>query len=417
MSKIVFQLGNNAQLSRAEIDAVFGMSEKGIETKNFYEVSLPKQVVRKKFGALGGSVRAFEKKFEGETFGEVLNEIKKDIQKNATAGKKMRIGSFFFPKSIEKKFSDFAKKTKLFAKENEISLRIVNRGSQNLDSSAVLKEKILAEGNAEYGIIQQQKKWWLLKTLEIQSVEGFIERDMKKPVRDMQVGMMPPKMARMMINIARENGNLPEKIYDPFCGTGTVLLEAMDMDLKISGSDLSMKMVEATEKNTKWLFEKMNREELQSTREREKFYGEKGNKNPFFINDIFKKDAQSRFSPEDAKRIRGAIVVAEGYLGRIFQRPITEDQFWGQKDELFPMYRKFLFACNEAKIQKIVFGFPFWRGEDQKYSFSQKLCEFLEKLGYSSNHITSYMREGQVVGREIIVFQKTKKITEGSSEE
>lgn len=406
MSKIVFQLGNNSELSRAEIDSVF-VCRDGITTKNFYEVNIPKQMVRRKFHELGGSVRAFEKKFEGETFGEVLAEIKKDIKKNAVEGKKMRIGSFFFPKSVGQKFSDFAKKTKLFAKEEGISLRIVNRGSQNLDSSAVIKEKILNDGNAEYGIIQQQKKWWLLRTLEIQEVEGFVQRDMKKPVRDMKVGMMPPKMARMMINIARnEEGELPSKVYDPFCGTGTVLLEALDLDIKISGSDLSMKMVEATEKNTKWLFEEMNKEDLKASRAQEKFSGEKGHANPLFINDIFKKDAQKNFSSDDQKRIRGAVVVAEGFLGKIFSRPISEEQFWEQKDELFPLYRKFLFALSEAKVKKIIFGFPFWKGVEKRYSFSQKLQEFLEKMGYESNHITSYIREGQVVGREIIIFEK-----------
>jgi len=291
----------------------------------------------------------------------------------------------FFPDFITRKFSDFAKKIKLHTKENNISLRIVNRGSQNLDSNAVLKEKLLEFGHTEYGIIQQQKKWWLLKTLEIQEVTGFVQRDMKKPVRDMQVGMMPPKMARMMINIARnEEGELPSKVYDPFCGTGTVLLEAMDMGIKISGSDLSMKMVEATEKNTTWLFNQQNKEDLVLAAQREKFSGEKGKHDrPLFINDIFKKDASKEFSDDDARRVRGGVVVGEGFLGKIMHKPITEDQFWELKDELFPLYRKFLFALSQIKTKKIVFGFPFWRGESQKFSFSKKLCEFLEKMGYT----------------------------------
>jgi len=240
MSKIVFQLGNNPELSRAEIDAVFNYDPKeGVLYKNFYEINIPKQVLRTKFHELGGSVRAFERKFEGETFGEVVEAVRQDVTKNYTEGKKMRIGTFFFPDFITRKFSDFAKKIKLHTKENSISLRIVNRGSQNLDSNAVLKEKLLQEGHTEYGIIQQQKKWWLLKTLEIQDVTGFVKRDMSKPVRDMKVGMMPPKMARMMINIVRnEEGELPSKVYDPFCGTGTVLLEAMDMGLKKAEHDL-----------------------------------------------------------------------------------------------------------------------------------------------------------------------------------
>ena len=66
----------------------------------------------------------------------------------------------------------------------------------------------------------------------------------------MVVGMMPPKLVQMMINIAlstHQSTNQPT-IYDPFCGLGTTLIEAANMGMtRIYGSDLSPEMVRASE--------------------------------------------------------------------------------------------------------------------------------------------------------------------------
>ncbi|MCB9806812.1 hypothetical protein H6768_02830 [Candidatus Peribacteria bacterium] len=43
--------------------------------------------------------------------------------------------------------------------------------------------------------------------------------------RSMVVGMMPPKIAQIMINLATK-GDKKVAIWDPFCGLGTTLIEA-----------------------------------------------------------------------------------------------------------------------------------------------------------------------------------------------
>jgi len=40
----------------------------------------------------------------------------------------------------------------------------------------------------------------------------------------MNIGMLPPKLAQMMINLSLGN-----TIYDPFVGLGTVLIESVHM--------------------------------------------------------------------------------------------------------------------------------------------------------------------------------------------
>ena len=59
-----------------------------------------------------------------------------------------------------------------------------------------------------------------------------------------------PRMARAMINMAGVRDD--EVLLDPFCGTGGILIEGADMDLKIIGQDIDSKMVEASVKNLEY---------------------------------------------------------------------------------------------------------------------------------------------------------------------
>ena len=56
-----------------------------------------------------------------------------------------------------------------------------------------------------------------------------------------------PKLARAMINLSR--GNI---ILDPFCGAGTILVEAGLMNKKIIGNDVSEKMIKLSKINLKY---------------------------------------------------------------------------------------------------------------------------------------------------------------------
>lgn len=58
-----------------------------------------------------------------------------------------------------------------------------------------------------------------------------------------------PRIARAMVNLA--NCSVNDTVIDPFCGTGGILIEAADMNLKIIGSDILPKMVENTKGNLK----------------------------------------------------------------------------------------------------------------------------------------------------------------------
>lgn len=84
-------------------------------------------------------------------------------------------------------------------------------------------------------------------TLACQDIDSYTRRDTGKS-RDMVVGMMPPKLVQMMLNLALDSEMKNPGIYDPFCGLGTTLIEAANMGMtRIYGSDLSKEMVSASE--------------------------------------------------------------------------------------------------------------------------------------------------------------------------
>ncbi|MCX6711150.1 MAG: THUMP domain-containing protein [Candidatus Woesearchaeota archaeon] len=61
---------------------------------------------------------------------------------------------------------------------------------------------------------------------------------------------MSPKLCRCIVNLSGATGE--ETVFDPFCGTGGILIEAGLMGLKIEGSDIDSEMAEKCRKNLKF---------------------------------------------------------------------------------------------------------------------------------------------------------------------
>jgi tRNA (guanine10-N2)-dimethyltransferase len=58
---------------------------------------------------------------------------------------------------------------------------------------------------------------------------------------------MPPKLARCMVNLARpKTGSL---VFDPFCGTGSILIEAALIGCRVLGADIQWRMVKGCKAN------------------------------------------------------------------------------------------------------------------------------------------------------------------------
>ncbi len=121
-----------------------------------------------------------------------------------------------------------------------------------LSSVSVAKNNLLDHG-AEIVLILSTDKIMVGKTLAVQEFEEFSRRDFDRPRKDKKSGIMPPKLARMMINIAEPDKN--EVMLDPFCGSGTVIGEAIYMGFRnIIGSDISRRAIEDSKENINWIF-------------------------------------------------------------------------------------------------------------------------------------------------------------------
>lgn len=103
-------------------------------------------------------------------------------------------------------------------------------------------------------ILQTEAEVYYSVTRAWQDVDTWSERDMEKPVRDRKRGMLPPKVARMLVNLAIGTDQ-PEDhvVLDPFVGVGTALIEAADLDVKhVLGNDIDPQAIIATTQNLKW---------------------------------------------------------------------------------------------------------------------------------------------------------------------
>lgn len=107
-------------------------------------------------------------------------------------------------------------------------------------SSVVVKKQKLVEFLIAGG--------FTAKTIWVQDFESWNRRDYDRPAVEAHIGMLPPKVARMMVNISQKFS-----IHDPFCGVGTIVAEAAVLGLNVSGSDIDPDQVARTQKNLEWL--------------------------------------------------------------------------------------------------------------------------------------------------------------------
>lgn len=108
----------------------------------------------------------------------------------------------------------------------------------------------------EFFLVNTGDSHTLMRTIWVQDIASWADRDRHKPYADRRKGMLPPKTARSMLNLLSKSiqDNLETAvIYDPFCGSGTILLEAAMLGYQVLGSDLDPDSVAGTQKNLEWL--------------------------------------------------------------------------------------------------------------------------------------------------------------------
>ena len=137
-----------------------------------------------------------------------------------------------------------------------VSLRLVPNTEPALNTATSHHNKLgLSDNHVELLIIRATNGSVVIaESVGAQNITALAARDQARPKTDAFVGMLPPKLARMMVNMG--TGRLESEditLLDPFCGTGVILQEAALLGCDVYGSDLSEKMVEYSRINLEWL--------------------------------------------------------------------------------------------------------------------------------------------------------------------
>ncbi len=98
-----------------------------------------------------------------------------------------------------------------------------------------------------FGALTSNKLVFGVKQAEIASKTFSERRPRKKPF--FHPSAMPSKLARCMVNLARAEAG--ELVLDPFCGTGSVMVEAALIGCRVLGFDVQRRMAEGTKRNLK----------------------------------------------------------------------------------------------------------------------------------------------------------------------
>ncbi len=405
LEKYIFHLGRLSTLSLAELVHIFG--ENNIEDSN------PKYAllnIKDSFSMndaqicldkIGGTLKISQIISELRDTNDIIINSINFLMKKYKKDEKVIFGinKLLFRTnlgiSVVKLLNDIKK---ALQKEGLIA-RFINKNGQNIPAAVFFKEKIYLEKAYELNIVEVNNKIYLTQTLAVQDIDAYSIRDYDKPFRDAKTGMLPPKLAQIMINIALSSNN---SIIDPFCGSGTVLMEALLMGKNVIGSDISEKQAEGAELNLRWLCEKF------------KIFNQKW--------EIYLEDSRNFYV--DKETAKQSTVVTEGYLGPPQSKLPTPNEINQIENIILNIHSEFLLNANNCEITKIILCLPAFKDRTHTVlltNFDKMLGQtgykiiptfsknFIQKYPFvylSKRNTLIYNRDDQIVGREILILEK-----------
>ena len=376
----IYILGREKELCLAELEAMLGSVSL---INDEVAVSSEKAAIKQ----LGGTIKT------GHIIAEKISstaELQSEIIKSLLASgfdKKFSFGLSHYGNS-RINFSPIGIKIKRELQKSGLKPRLVMPKEDNkLNAASVKHNKLIGTGR-EFIVIQNNDSMSLAVTDGVQDVDSYSMRDYEKPCRDRKVGMLPPKLSQIMINLASPNQS--SIIVDPFCGSGGLLIEASLMGYESEGSDLSVDMIDCSKQNIEWFQKNYSDTSL------------------ITINQAA--DATTLIYPE-----KPYSVVTEGFLGTNFLSNPTKNLVKEQLPELRNLYLDFFSNLNKQKVlaDSICICLPFWIFNDEVVELN--IIDGITNLGYTTTEfksvrqsVLSYYREGQFTGRQILVFKTNK---------
>jgi tRNA G10 N-methylase Trm11 len=289
------------------------------------------------------------------------------------------------------------------------NVRLVPNKELELNTASVIHNQLTGPTGWELYFIRHGAKTFVAQTVMVQDIDSYTRRDRERPKRDAKVGMLPPKLAQIIINLAA--GPLPEdtlqnicdipageavprvllnkRVLDPFCGTGVVLQEAVRMGYDSYGTDLEARMIEYSQANLAWFH----------------------NLEPY--------DADISLEQGDATNHLWSqhsidLVAGESYLGRPFTDRPTAEVLNQTVSDCNLIIKKFLKNIRGQLTEgtRLCLAVPAWQVRKNEFKHLP-LVDQIGELGYNrvefervSNQDLLYYRADQIVARELLVLTR-----------
>ncbi len=304
---------------------------------------------------------------------------------------------------------------KSIQKQTGRSVRLVPNKTADLNTAQVIHNKLTGETGWELVFARDGNRTIIAQTLFVQDIASYGERDFGRPKRDARVGMLPPKLAQIIINLATGaeefrrvkpglSGDIclkPEddkkmhddraatRVLDPFCGTGVVLQEALLMGYQAYGTDLEPRMTDYTRTNLEWL---ATRHQLPAH--------------------------DYTLAVGDATSLRWELpistIASETYLGRPFTATPPSEVLAQTVTDCNVVIKKFLANIYNqlSPGTRLCLAIPAWQTRPGQFKHLP-LVDHLEELGYNQvrfEHVCTedllYYRPDQIVARELLVITR-----------
>lgn len=400
----LFILGRQPTLGLAELESLYGAGKLKPVGPSAALLDIEPALVN--FNRLGGSIKIAQVQTELPTtsWRDIETYLIKSIPsilKSLPDGKfKLGLSTYGLRARVSE-INASGLRLKKVIKEAGRSVRIIPNKTSSLNSAQVLHNQLTTELGLEIVAYRNGGKTLICQTIAEQDIEAYSNRDQNRPKRDAKVGMLPPKLAQIIINLTAPSDG--STVLDPFCGTGVVLQEALLMGYGIYGSDIDKRMVDYTDENIHWLEEKVRGYRLKVRDKGQPNYNLEPNTYSLEVGDA----TTHHWKPLPT------VVAGETYLGKPLSKEPDENLLHAIMQECDRIHRGFLSNASKQlpKGTRLCLAVPAWK---LRKGFQHlKTLDYLRELGYTRKEFRFakpsdliYFREDQFVARELVVLVK-----------
>jgi tRNA G10 N-methylase Trm11 len=203
MKSLLF-LGRQPALGLAELESLYGADNIALLTENIVASELDAEQIN--FGRLGGIIKLVKVLHTLDTTD--WKEIEKYLLKTTPQHEqyvpegKLTVGLSIYGLKVHlKDIQATALRIKKTLRTTGRSVRIVPNQEPALSSAQVLHNHLAGPNGWELVLVSHGDKTILAQTVAEQNINAYGKRDQNRPKRDARVGMLPPKLAQILINL------------------------------------------------------------------------------------------------------------------------------------------------------------------------------------------------------------------------